>query len=54
MENSKKKFEKEWKEYERLNANYERLDQDQNATKADVEKVCLRKLCEIFESFQVA
>jgi len=38
VENSKKKFEKEWKESERLYANYQRLDDDVNATKADVEK----------------
>jgi len=38
VERTKKIFEKEWKESERLHANYERLDNDNNATKADVEK----------------
>lgn len=42
MERTKKIFEKEWKESERLHANYERLDNDNNATKADVEKVTRR------------
>uniref|UniRef100_H2Y7I9 F-BAR domain-containing protein n=1 Tax=Ciona savignyi TaxID=51511 RepID=H2Y7I9_CIOSA len=38
LEHTKKKFEKEWKDCERLQANFEKLDSDTNVTKADVEK----------------
>ncbi|XP_066479572.1 formin-binding protein 1-like isoform X1 [Tiliqua scincoides] len=38
MDNSKKKFERECKEAEKAQQCYERLDNDTNATKADVEK----------------
>uniref|UniRef100_A0A8D0VSN4 F-BAR domain-containing protein n=1 Tax=Sus scrofa TaxID=9823 RepID=A0A8D0VSN4_PIG len=38
MDNSKKKFERECKEAEKAQQSYERLDNDTNATKADVEK----------------
>ncbi|XP_067846045.1 formin-binding protein 1-like isoform X3 [Heptranchias perlo] len=38
MDNSKKKFERECKETEKAQMNYEKLDSDHNATKADVEK----------------
>lgn len=36
---SKKKFERECREAEKAQQSYERLDNDTNATKADVEKV---------------
>ncbi|XP_053806613.1 formin-binding protein 1-like isoform X1 [Vidua chalybeata] len=38
MDNSKKKFERECREAEKAQQSYERLDNDTNATKADVEK----------------
>ncbi|XP_077440284.1 formin-binding protein 1-like isoform X3 [Vanacampus margaritifer] len=38
MDNSKKKFERECKEAEKSQTNYERLDNDINATKSEVEK----------------
>uniref|UniRef100_A0A3P9H4B6 Formin binding protein 1-like n=1 Tax=Oryzias latipes TaxID=8090 RepID=A0A3P9H4B6_ORYLA len=38
MDNSKKKFERECKEAEKSQLNYERLDSDINATKSEVEK----------------
>nr|XP_061831507.1 formin-binding protein 1-like isoform X4 [Nerophis lumbriciformis] len=38
MDNSKKKFERECKEAEKSQVTYERLDNDINATKSDVEK----------------
>ncbi|XP_028668004.2 formin-binding protein 1-like isoform X1 [Erpetoichthys calabaricus] len=38
MDNSKKKFERECKEAEKAQLSYERLDNDINTTKADVEK----------------
>ncbi|XP_064416109.1 formin-binding protein 1-like isoform X2 [Latimeria chalumnae] len=38
LDNSKKKFERECREAEKAQQNYERLDNDTNATKADVEK----------------
>ena len=39
LEQTKKKFEKEWKECERAQGYFEKLDTDGNVTKADVEKV---------------
>lgn len=36
---SKKRFEREWREAERAAQSAEKTDQDINATKADVEKV---------------
>ena len=41
VESSKKKFEKEWRDYERLIAYHAKLDADVNVTKADVEKVII-------------
>lgn len=41
---SKKRFEREWREAERAAQYAERTDQDINATKADVEKVAEGKL----------
>ncbi|KAL4656062.1 formin-binding protein 1-like [Arapaima gigas] len=38
MEASKKKFEQDWKEAQKLQLKYERLDSSMNVTKADVEK----------------
>ncbi|XP_036901410.1 formin-binding protein 1-like isoform X3 [Sturnira hondurensis] len=38
MDNSKRKFERECREAEKAQQSYERLDNDTNATKADVEK----------------
>ncbi|XP_076821735.1 formin-binding protein 1-like isoform X2 [Clavelina lepadiformis] len=38
LEQTKKKFEKEWKECERAQGYFEKLDGDGNVTKADVEK----------------
>lgn len=38
LDSSKRKFEREWREAEKATLNAERLDQDINATKADVEK----------------
>uniref|UniRef100_F6Q909 Uncharacterized protein n=1 Tax=Ciona intestinalis TaxID=7719 RepID=F6Q909_CIOIN len=38
VDHTKKKFEKEWKDCERLQANHEKLDADTNVTKADVER----------------
>ncbi|XP_039628845.1 cdc42-interacting protein 4 homolog isoform X2 [Polypterus senegalus] len=38
LENSKRRFEREWREAEKAGLNAERIDQDINATKADVEK----------------
>ncbi|CAI9622362.1 unnamed protein product, partial [Staurois parvus] len=38
MDNSKKKFERECKEAEKAQQTYERMDNDSNATKSDVEK----------------
>ncbi|KAK6468821.1 cdc42-interacting protein 4-like protein isoform X1 [Huso huso] len=38
LDSSKRKFEREWREAEKAALNAERLDQDINATKADVEK----------------
>lgn len=40
---SKKRFEREWREAERAAQYAEKTDQDINATKADVEKVTRRK-----------
>nr|XP_056699974.1 formin-binding protein 1-like isoform X3 [Euleptes europaea] len=42
MDNSKKKFERECREAEKAQQCYERLDNDTNATKADVEKAKLQ------------
>ena len=39
LEQTKKKFEKEWKDCERAHAYFEKLDADINVTKIDVEKV---------------
>ena len=39
LEQVKKKFEKEWKECERAQAYFDKLDNDLNVTKIDVEKV---------------
>ena len=39
LEQTKRRFEKEWKECERAQAYFEKLDADGNFTKADVEKV---------------
>lgn len=39
MENTKRKFEKEWKECEKAQAYFDKLDNDINVTKIDVEKV---------------
>ncbi|KAG5854206.1 hypothetical protein ANANG_G00035310 [Anguilla anguilla] len=38
LDNTKKRFEREWREAEKANQNAEKADQDTNATKADVEK----------------
>ncbi|KAJ8264174.1 hypothetical protein GJAV_G00146040 [Gymnothorax javanicus] len=38
LDNTKKRFEREWREAEKANQNAERVDQDANATKADVDK----------------
>ncbi|XP_028679481.1 cdc42-interacting protein 4 homolog isoform X1 [Erpetoichthys calabaricus] len=38
LDNSKRRFEREWREAEKAGLNAERIDQDINATKADVEK----------------
>lgn len=43
LHQSKKRFEREWREAERAAQYAEKTDQDINATKADVEKVTRRK-----------
>ena len=40
LDQTKRKFEKEWKDCERAHAHFEKLDNDLNVTKIDVEKVC--------------
>jgi len=44
LEQIKRKFEKEWKECERAQAHFDKLDNDLNVTKIDVEKVCTNML----------
>ncbi len=47
---SKKRFEREWREAERAAQYAEKTDQDINATKADVEKVMREKEIYIFRT----
>lgn len=48
---SKKRFEREWREAERAAQYAEKTDQDINATKADVEKVTERQIDYLFFFF---
>ncbi|XP_016367125.1 formin-binding protein 1-like [Sinocyclocheilus rhinocerous] len=52
MDNSKKKFERECKEAEKSQLIYERLDNDINATKSEVEKIFNVAIPQIFKNLQ--
>lgn len=49
LHQSKKRFEREWREAERAAQYAEKTDQDINATKADVEKVTMGEKKAVFQ-----